>query len=149
MTQQVLTFAFNNRPLRITHLKDSQDTYFFSHDIKLLLTESLKSLPKELSKAMIEGFFDNFTKNGDKKSCFFEGKIYPVVSWFSIIELFQALNNFDEEEMEEAFSFRHVADDIEELQDFLIDSHSKTVRSFGIDPMIAIIETLKRCKGGK
>lgn len=137
MTNEVLTFIFENKPLRITCLKD-YNIYLFSKDTKLILIESLKSLPLGLSKHIIENHIDQFTENNDKKAFYHEGEITPLIKYVSLITLFQAFNNSEEEEL------KCMADDTTQIQIFLCKAIVEARKHFGIDMMSHMLEIIER-----
>jgi hypothetical protein len=79
LKNEVITFVFNNRPLRMTCLKDGS-IYLFSEDIELMLIESLKSIPLKLSEHIIKSYINQFTENNDKKAFYYEEKITPLIN---------------------------------------------------------------------
>ena len=140
MKNEVLTFVFDNRPLRMTRLKDDS-IYLFSEDIELILIESLKSIPLKFSEHIIKDYINKFMENNDKKAFYFEDKITPLIKYVSLIPLFQAFNNFKDKEL------KCIADDTTQLQIFMCRAIIDTRKHFGIDVMTQVYEMADRAKG--
>jgi len=136
---KVITFVFDNRPLRMTCLKDGS-IYLFSEDIKLMLLESLKRIPLKLSEYIINNYIDQFTENNDKKAFSYKNKIVPLLKYVSLISLFQVFNNFEEKEL------KRIADDTTQLQIFICKSIVEARKYFGIDMMTHIYEIIDNAK---
>jgi len=124
---KVLTFTYNDRPLRIAKFENSSTIYLFKEDFTLIIVDSLKSLSHDLSNRIINDFFGSFIRSQDIKSCFYENKIHPLVDWRSIVELFETLN-FEQDALELVPIYKNVANDIELTQKFIIKAHSKAVK---------------------
>ncbi len=123
----------------MTRLKDDS-VYLFSEDIKLMLIESLKSIPSAFSEHIIKGYINQFTENNDKKAFYYEDQITPLIKYVSLIPLFQSFNNFEGEEL------KRTANDTTQLQVFMCRAIVDARKHFGIDMMTHLYEMADRAK---